>query len=59
MELFTLESVCYWDDLNEILKLRIIMHLSEAGGSRTDVRRKRGKYYIGEGKCCITARKWT
>lgn len=23
MELFTLESVCLWDDLNEILKLRI------------------------------------
>lgn len=27
MELFTLESVCLWDDLNEILKLRIIIHL--------------------------------
>lgn len=37
MELVTLESVCLWDDLNEILKLKIIMHLREAGGSRTDV----------------------
>lgn len=27
MELFTLESVCLWDDLNEILKLRIVIHL--------------------------------
>lgn len=37
MELFTLESVSLWDDLNEILKLRIIMHLHKARGSRTDV----------------------
>lgn len=59
MELFTLESVCLWDDLNEILKLRIIMHLRVAGCSRTDVRRKRGKYYIGERKCCVSARTWT